>query len=586
MSLSPNPSESVQAPSQPGNSAQVVKRPRKQSLPSDDPYDVYTAAVTAKSNRSTETTLDLKSSENKSTHQPVASTHSAVRSWDREKKAGPSILAKRARSESVFQPGSKRERRDIDTSKNANVGAKPKPSVVPPANKLTSTKAADNDKSTQLKAKNMSKAKETKAKPVSAPSAKAKPTSEKRVEEKTQTHKPKTATTANALSADKKDKKATDKKPSLAKQSSATAENGTGLSSPRLRAPTGIKKNSASTTSINSSLQATVTAATTASAAAITSKPSMIIAKATTSAKPHKSIAEARIAATAALQRSRQTRTQKPSSTTGDDDDGIDTAEGALAAMAAASAAVVGKKNGRRGMLGGGEMLSGGMALAALRQANSGGGSLSGMATPNSSSASMSFLRKKMEEGVRGKAGLGANGCSKITAAQQEAFARRGGINALGMGLNNPGSIASAGTSLTAGRPSTQTKSPTSASAKTNAPTNSKVALDIQFIPGSQPIDGVPPNGYTVSERGVVSPVVAFIQRPKVPMKFRQNVLEKVFSAWKDERKVSEALALQKSLQTEQETYARSVGNVEYRTAMLSKLKEIRGGEGKPGLVK
>lgn len=289
-----------------------------------------------------------------------------------------------------------------------------------------------------------------------------------------------------------------------------------------------------------------------------------------------------------------------------DDDefgDSIETAEGAMAAMAAATA----KKAGMR--RGGGGGFSSGAAMTLAAALGGGGGASAGLlnamamsGSSASNAASLSSLRKRIgADATRGKAGLGANGCSRITAAQQAAFARRGGVQSLGgVGVGGGGLMSSTGSLSGMGSHSSRASSTTSgavtnnhssAAAKAKAKTtgsggggagasSSNVDLDIQQIPGAKQIDGVQPNGYTVSERGVVRPVVTFTQRPKVAHNFRQTGLDKVFSVWQHERKVSDAMALQKSLLTEQEIYARAEGMVEYRAALMAKLKEIRGGGG------
>lgn len=100
--------------------------------------------------------------------------------------------------------------------------------------------------------------------------------------------------------------------------------------------------------------------------------------------------------------------------------------------------------------------------------------------------------------------------------------------------------------------------------------------MRVKQIPGSEPIRGVLPNGYTVSREGVVKPVVAFSPKPKVPHKLRQTSLDKFFEGYQNIQKLKEADALSKSLRLEQELYAESPSRVEYRAAVTVKLREIR----------
>lgn len=100
--------------------------------------------------------------------------------------------------------------------------------------------------------------------------------------------------------------------------------------------------------------------------------------------------------------------------------------------------------------------------------------------------------------------------------------------------------------------------------------------IQVKYVPGSETIDGVRPNGYTVSRTGIVKPVVSFSPKPKLPHKLRQNSVEKLFEAWRDHARFVEGEALSKALRTEQELYAECSGRVDYRAAVTVKLKEIR----------
>lgn len=241
----------------------------------------------------------------------------------------------------------------------------------------------------------------------------------------------------------------------------------------------------------------------------------------------------------------------------------IETAAGASAAMAGASS---GKRSGLKGA--GGALLS-----------------LSGAKAGRAVSPAMALLRKKMSEGVSGNSnpnkgtlnnrpGSGSNGVGTLPKAQRELLAQRDGVLALGThtvghrGGGLDGKAPLAGMEVGGGL-----KRSSGAASK-----NSK--SDVQFVPGSKSIKGVEPNGYTVSEKGEVRPKVTLAARTRVPLKVRQMALDGLFKAWKDDAKASEADALQNCLRTEQEIYAGCAGRIDYRAAMVGKLKEIRGGTG------
>lgn len=107
-------------------------------------------------------------------------------------------------------------------------------------------------------------------------------------------------------------------------------------------------------------------------------------------------------------------------------------------------------------------------------------------------------------------------------------------------------------------------------------PMPNMTGLQIQYVPGSEVIGGVRPNGYTVSRQGVVKPVITFNPKSKVPHKLRQTSVEKLFEAWRDNQKLVEGEALAMALRTEQEMYAAANGRVDYRAAVTVKLKDVR----------
>lgn len=100
--------------------------------------------------------------------------------------------------------------------------------------------------------------------------------------------------------------------------------------------------------------------------------------------------------------------------------------------------------------------------------------------------------------------------------------------------------------------------------------------MRVKYVPGSEVINGVRPNGYTVSRQGIVKPVVTFTARQKLPHKLRQVSVERLFEVLRDVKKVSEANALSQALETEQKTYANAKGRVDYRAAMTGMLRESR----------
>lgn len=107
-------------------------------------------------------------------------------------------------------------------------------------------------------------------------------------------------------------------------------------------------------------------------------------------------------------------------------------------------------------------------------------------------------------------------------------------------------------------------------------PLPSTSGLQVKYVPGSETIKGVRPNGYTVSRDGLVKPVVTFSPKPKLPHKLRQTSVEKLFEGYRDNKKLTEGDALARALRAEQEMYADATGRVDYRGAMTVRLKEIR----------
>lgn len=110
-------------------------------------------------------------------------------------------------------------------------------------------------------------------------------------------------------------------------------------------------------------------------------------------------------------------------------------------------------------------------------------------------------------------------------------------------------------------------------------PLPSSTGIKVKYVPGSEIIDGVRPNGYTVSIDGVVKPVVTFNPKPKLPHKLRQTSVEKLFEAWRDNAKATEGDALARALRTEQEMYAKAKTRTDYRAAVTKKLKDLRKAE-------
>lgn len=113
-------------------------------------------------------------------------------------------------------------------------------------------------------------------------------------------------------------------------------------------------------------------------------------------------------------------------------------------------------------------------------------------------------------------------------------------------------------------------------SAEPVIPLPSSSGLQVKYVPGSEIVKGVRPNGYTVSRDGVVKPVVTFSPKPKLPHKLRQTSVEKLFEGYRDNKKLTEGDALARALRAEQEMYADARGRVDYRGAMTVRLKEIR----------
>lgn len=128
----------------------------------------------------------------------------------------------------------------------------------------------------------------------------------------------------------------------------------------------------------------------------------------------------------------------------------------------------------------------------------------------------------------------------------------------------------------TEGLPSARSRTQSSISSKSGIPRSSTTGLQVQYVPGSQDINGVRPNGYTVSLEGEVKPVVTFCSKPKLPHKLRQNAAERMFAVLQSEKNQPEADALAEALRTEQELYAESPGRVEYRSSLTTKLRELR----------
>lgn len=122
------------------------------------------------------------------------------------------------------------------------------------------------------------------------------------------------------------------------------------------------------------------------------------------------------------------------------------------------------------------------------------------------------------------------------------------------------------------GPPPTQSKSGSDAI----IPLPSTSGLRVKYVPGSEIIKGVRPNGYTVSREGVVKPMVTFTPKPKLPHKLRQTSCEKIFELLRDVKKLAEGEALSEALRTEQVMYADTPGRVEYRAAVTMMLKDIR----------
>lgn len=128
----------------------------------------------------------------------------------------------------------------------------------------------------------------------------------------------------------------------------------------------------------------------------------------------------------------------------------------------------------------------------------------------------------------------------------------------------------------TEGLPSARARAQAATAAEGAMPRPSTTGVKVKYIPGSKVINGVRPNGYTVSVAGVVKPVATFCPKPKLPHKLRQVSLEKMFEALRDVKRLPEGEALADALRMEQEMYAESPGRVEYRAAVTTRLKELR----------
>ena len=150
------------------------------------------------------------------------------------------------------------------------------------------------------------------------------------------------------------------------------------------------------------------------------------------------------------------------------------------------------------------------------------------------------------------------------------------------MKLGKPDASKRATTFLT---PPTIRKSIPTSSSTSNAkpesviPLPSSMGIELQYVPGSEIINGVRPNGYSVSNGGIVKPMVPFNPRPRIPQvphKMRQNSVEKLFEAWRDSMKLPEADSLANALRIEQEMYAKASSKAEYRSSVTMKLSEVR----------
>lgn len=239
---------------------------------------------------------------------------------------------------------------------------------------------------------------------------------------------------------------------------------------------------------------------------------------------------------------------------------------GSIETLAGAAAALSGAGHNKRVLKG-----SSGKLLSSLR----------GNGTARTTSPVMALLRKKMNEGAsnnssssKGASGAGgrnptSNGINVLPKAQRDILAQRGGVLALGTHT-----VGHRGGGFDGNAPVATTEP--GDGVKRTPVTGKNEKMEIQFVPGSKSINGVEPNGYTVSSSGEVCPKITNVFRPKVLLKMRQTAVEGLFKAWKDDAKLCEADALQKCLQTEQEIYAGCASRIDYRAAMVGKLKEIR----------
>lgn len=526
-------------------SAAVAKRPRKPTSPSHadtpqpsgrNPLEVYTAVTKTTRKTSDDTpsgdsdaggerlnTQPVNGGDPMQTDDPslkVAATNSelqssstskssqaplesALRTWDRDKKAGPSILSKRGRPVSsdpkapVFQPAPKRERRD-----GTGIDEGTTKTLTPTTAKVAATKTSTGNALMSDTKKTDSNGHTMNA--VTAALANI----------------PLENETTHKVSAEANMSNPTNIKPSLNTNTKAAPFSVPSSASSNLLSPKyGVAK--------------------VASSKIVSGKSTSPKATLQKAVSPRAAISKAGMPRATAIAPVTTKFEEKGK------EDTIETAEGAAAAMAAAAG---NRFASRRGT-----------SMAALTHTATPLGSGSNYISP-----AMALLRRKMSTGAGRGARDPTGNATTLTDAQHEALARRGGISGV------TGGATARNVTLNGSTSGMNVRSSATASASN----------DVQFVPGSSAIDGVEPNGYTVSDRGVVKPVVTFTNRPRVPLRIRQGILEKLFAVWRNERHASDAVALQNSLRTEQEIYARSAGLVEYRAAMLSKLKAIRSGNG------
>lgn len=540
----------------------VTKRPRKPSTPSDaaaadstlaanrDPISVYSAVTTKVTRRPTDESNGVADTSNTSQHPlrpPPGLDTAALRDWDRDKKAGRSILSKRSRPASadvagmsVFQPAAKRERREKMAS----------------AVKAAAKNAAAKNAAAKLAAKNAAK---NAAKPPVTPTTSTATTPEVKtvvedVVKATATEVPPQKTVKAAEAMQQKNgeiKQAVHtlvservplaqgviKAQGVTKVQGETKVQGVDKIAIVVRSTSKAEQIANAKASAKKNLSGKV-GKSEGNSSGLKNGPSKqingAITKATTQAKPKM----------ASLAKSKPTLVAKAAKKAGTGHN-IQTVQGTMAAIANAG------RTGQRRALPShwGQVTSSADAIG--RRTNA-----------------LSTLCKKVSGGVGvatrtvTRDGRNESGSSALPADQQRELARRGGITALGIhsvrGAATPTATATAMDSV--------------------LPKPSAGGLNIQYIPGSKTINGVRANGYTVTDKGVVKPIVTFTSKPKVPHKLRQTSLNKMFSVWTTERKVADADALEKSLQTEQELYAQAAGRSEYRGAMVSKLKDIRSG--------